>query len=119
MVGRRNLGSAMTLGSGVPTNAMYELARAQGKIAVGGISSTVVPSGGYVQGGGHSALSPNFGLIADNCLGRWLLAFFLFHSPTLIHFKNSLWSLPMAALLQRIALKILIVRSIYLYCTLK
>lgn len=69
MVGGQNLGSAVTLGSGVPLQVMYELTRAQGKITVGGSTSTVVPSGGYVQGGGHSAISPTFGLLADNCLG--------------------------------------------------
>lgn len=69
MVGGQDLGRAVTLGSGIPLNKMYELTKAQGKIAVGGIAATVVPSGGYVQGGGHSALSPTLGLAADNCLG--------------------------------------------------
>ena len=69
MVGGQDLGSAATLGSGVPLHVMYELTKAHGKITVGGTASTVVPSGGYVQGGGHSALSPTFGLLADNCLG--------------------------------------------------
>jgi hypothetical protein len=69
MVGGQNLGSAATLGSGIPLHVMYELTGAHGKIAVGGTASTVVPSGGYVQGGGHSALSPTLGLAADNCFG--------------------------------------------------
>ena len=69
MVDGQNLGSAVTLGSGVPLHVMYELTKAHGKITVGGTASTVVLSGGYVQGGGHSALSPTFGLLADNCLG--------------------------------------------------
>lgn len=69
IVGGQNLGSAVTLGSGISLYTMYELTKAHGKIAVGGAASTVVPSGGYVQGGGHSALSPTFGLAADNCLG--------------------------------------------------
>ena len=59
MVGGQNLGSAV--------HVMYQLTKAHGKITVGGTASTVVPSGGYVQGGGH--LSPTFGLLADNCLG--------------------------------------------------
>ena len=81
MVNGRNLGSAVTLGSGVPLHVMYELTKAHGKITVGGTASTVVPSGGYVQGGGHSALSPTFGLLADNCLGicPLLLTLCLFH----------------------------------------
>jgi len=49
-------------------DTMYELTKAQGKIAVGGTAATVVPAGGYFQGGGHSALSPTLGLAADNCL---------------------------------------------------
>ena len=69
MVGGQNLGSAVTLGSGIPLHVMYNLTKAQGKIAVGGTASTVVAAGGYVQGGGHSALSPTLGLAADNCLG--------------------------------------------------
>jgi FAD/FMN-containing dehydrogenase len=81
MVSGQNLGSAVTLGSGVPLHVMYELTRAQGKITVGGTASTIVPSGGYVQGGGHSPLSPTFGLLADNCLGicPLLLTLCLFH----------------------------------------
>ena len=72
MVGGRNLGSAVTLESGVPLHIMYQLTKAHGKITVGGTASTVVPSGGYVQGGGQSALSPTFGLlVADNFLGIW------------------------------------------------
>ena len=75
MVGGQNLGSAVTLGSGVPLHVMYELTKAHGKITVGGTASTVVLSGGYVQGGGHSALSPTFGLLADNCLGIFFLCY--------------------------------------------
>ena len=69
MVGGQDLGSAVTLGSGISLRAMYGLTKAQGKIVVGGSASTVVAAGGYFQGGGHSALSPTFGLAADNCLG--------------------------------------------------
>ena len=50
----------------VPLHIIYQLTKAHGKITVGGTASTVVPSGGYVHGGGHSALSPTFGLLADN-----------------------------------------------------
>eukprot|EP01062_Namystynia_karyoxenos_P002018 TRINITY_DN1069_c0_g1_i1.p1 TRINITY_DN1069_c0_g1~~TRINITY_DN1069_c0_g1_i1.p1 ORF type:complete len:562 (+),score=155.17 TRINITY_DN1069_c0_g1_i1:79-1686(+) len=35
---------------------------------VGGNALTVSAAGGYVQGGGHSAMSPNYGLSADNVL---------------------------------------------------
>ncbi|KAJ7817475.1 FAD-binding domain-containing protein, partial [Mycena leptocephala] len=43
--------------------------KAAGKIAVGGAAATVANAGGYVQGAGHSALSPTFGL------GRTMLLF--------------------------------------------
>ena len=75
VVGGESLGSAATFGSGVSLRAMYELTRAHDKITVGGTASTVVLSGGYVQGGGHSALSPTFGLLADNCLGIFLFCY--------------------------------------------
>ena len=57
MVGGQNLGSAATLGSGVPLHVMYQLTKAHGNTIVGGTASTVVPSGGYVQGG---VIIPNF-----------------------------------------------------------
>lgn len=49
------------------------LAKKQGKIFVGGTAAGVVPSGGYVQGAGHSALAPLFGLAADNALRKLIL----------------------------------------------
>jgi hypothetical protein len=112
MVGGQNLGSAVTLGSGIPLHVMYQLTKAHGKITVGGTAATVVPSGGYFQGGGHSALSPTFGLLADICLGICPLLLTHCVSFTNAHFQKYLWSLPMVALLQRIALKTLIVRLI-------
>ena len=89
-MGGESLGSAATFGSGVSLRVMYELTRAHDKITVGGTASTVVLSGGYVQGGGHSALSPTFGLLADNCLGIFFLSYYhcvTVFSPTLI-FRN-------------------------------
>ncbi|SJL12446.1 uncharacterized protein ARMOST_15873 [Armillaria ostoyae] len=67
-VSGQNGGSAVTVGSGVPLNTLYQAAKEQGKILVGGSAATVVAAGGYVQGGGHSALSPLLGLAADNVL---------------------------------------------------
>ncbi|KAK0235527.1 FAD-binding domain-containing protein [Armillaria nabsnona] len=61
-------GSAVTVGSGVPLNTLYQAAKEQGKILVGATAATVVAAGGYIQGGGHSALSPLLGLAADNVL---------------------------------------------------
>ncbi|KAJ7098241.1 FAD-binding domain-containing protein [Mycena epipterygia] len=65
-VGTQNMGSAVTVGSGVHSQVLYEQAKANGKIAVGGSAATVCAAGGYLQGAGHSALAPLFGLAADN-----------------------------------------------------
>ncbi|KAI0064475.1 FAD-binding domain-containing protein [Artomyces pyxidatus] len=63
-----NLGSAVTVGSGVGLQALYDACKAQGKMVVGGSAATVSAGGGYVQGAGHSAFSPLLGLAADNAL---------------------------------------------------
>jgi FAD/FMN-containing dehydrogenase len=70
-VGGCNRGSVVTVGSGVGLGTLYEAAKAVNKIYVGGYAATVVPAGGYVQGGGHSILSPLYGLAADNVLGAY------------------------------------------------
>ncbi|KAF8577476.1 FAD-binding domain-containing protein [Ramaria rubella] len=67
-VGGKNMGPAVTAGSGVGLHTLYQPAKVQGKIYVGGTAATVVAAGGYVQGAGHSALAPTFGLAADNTL---------------------------------------------------
>ncbi|KAJ7635622.1 hypothetical protein B0H17DRAFT_961423, partial [Mycena rosella] len=67
-VGTRNMGPAVTIGSGVHTQTLYQETKANGKIVVAPTAATVCPAGGYVQGAGHSALSPLFGLAADNVL---------------------------------------------------
>ena len=36
-----------------------------------GAAAAVTAAGGYIQGAGHSAFSPVFGLAADNVLGRY------------------------------------------------
>jgi FAD/FMN-containing dehydrogenase len=69
-VGTRNMGPAVTIGSGVRTQTLYQEMKANGKIVVAPTAATVCPAGGYVQGAGHSALSPLFGLAADNVLGE-------------------------------------------------
>ncbi|KAJ7107420.1 hypothetical protein C8R44DRAFT_885433 [Mycena epipterygia] len=65
-VGTTNMGSAITVGSGVHAQVLYQQTKANGKIVVSGSAATVCAAGGYVQGAGHSALSPTFGLAADN-----------------------------------------------------
>lgn len=69
IVGGKNLGSAMTVGSGVPANTLYEATKQVGKIYVGPNTATAAPAGGYVQGTGHSAFSTALGLSADNAFG--------------------------------------------------
>lgn len=69
-VGGEDQGSAVTVGSGVALNTLYQATKARGKIFVGGHAATVAVAGGYIQGAGHSALSPKFGLAADNALGK-------------------------------------------------
>ncbi|KAJ7278404.1 FAD-binding domain-containing protein [Mycena rebaudengoi] len=67
-VGTQNMGSAVTLGSGVHAQTLYQQGKANGKAVVGGTAASVCIAGGYVQGAGHSALSPALGLAADNAL---------------------------------------------------
>ena len=59
-------GPAVTVGSGVGLKTIYAAAKAQGKMFVGGTAATVSQAGGYIQGAGHSAFSPLYGLAADN-----------------------------------------------------
>ncbi|KAJ7878439.1 FAD-binding domain-containing protein [Mycena leptocephala] len=47
---------------------IYLQTKAQGKVTVGGSAATVCAAGGYLQGAGHSALGPLFGMAADNAL---------------------------------------------------
>jgi FAD/FMN-containing dehydrogenase len=64
-------GPAVTLGSGVGLKVIYAAAKAQNKMFIGGTAATVSPAGGYIQGAGHSAFSPLYGLAADNVLRMW------------------------------------------------
>ncbi|KAJ7717981.1 FAD-binding domain-containing protein [Mycena metata] len=65
-VGTQDMGAAVTVGSGVHMNDLYQQGKANGRITVGATAATVCAAGGYVQGAGHSALAPTFGLGADN-----------------------------------------------------
>ncbi|KAF8529329.1 FAD-binding domain-containing protein [Hysterangium stoloniferum] len=67
-VGGIDQGSAVTAGSGIGLRTLYALTKEQGKIYVGGTAAAVAVSGGYIQGAGHSALAPTFGLAVDNAL---------------------------------------------------
>lgn len=61
-------GKAVRLGAGVQGYEVLAAGHEEGLIVVGGECPTVGIAGGYTQGGGHSALSTNFGLSADNVL---------------------------------------------------
>jgi FAD/FMN-containing dehydrogenase len=76
------MGSAVTVGSGVALHTLYQATERQGKIFVGGSAASVVPAGGYVQGAGHSSLSPTLGLAADNVLGT--ISLIMFSDPLII-----------------------------------
>jgi FAD/FMN-containing dehydrogenase len=73
LVGGKDIGSAVTAGSGVAVNELYVHSKAAGKMVVTGAAATVTAAGGYIQGGGHSAFSPLLGLAADNVLGMYRL----------------------------------------------
>ena len=55
---------AITLGAGVQWHEAYDAVESQGRALVGGISAggSVGAAGGWVLGGGHSALAPSYGL---------------------------------------------------------
>ncbi|KAJ7234989.1 hypothetical protein C8J57DRAFT_1011347, partial [Mycena rebaudengoi] len=52
----------------------YQVAKAVGRIVVGRTAATVCGAGGYLQGGGHSALSPTLGMAAENALEFQIVA---------------------------------------------
>ncbi|KAL1618929.1 hypothetical protein SLS56_010346 [Neofusicoccum ribis] len=61
-------GPAIKLGAGVQVEEAYEAAHQRNALVVGGDCATVGVVGGYLQGGGHSALSSLYGLAADHTL---------------------------------------------------
>lgn len=66
--GGKGEGSAVTIGAGVQLKELYVAAQSQGKTVVAGFANTVGAAGGYIQGGGHSALGPWKGMASDNAL---------------------------------------------------
>ncbi|KAF8871190.1 FAD-binding domain-containing protein, partial [Infundibulicybe gibba] len=60
--------TAFTMGAGQQFDELYALAEKNNVTFLGGASTTVGASGGWVQGGGHSALSPTMGLGVDRVL---------------------------------------------------
>ncbi|UPK92955.1 hypothetical protein LCI18_003890 [Fusarium solani-melongenae] len=61
-------GKALKIGAGIQGYEALAAANAAGLVVVTGECPSVGLAGGYVQGGGHSALSTIFGLAADNTL---------------------------------------------------
>lgn len=61
-------GDAVTLPAGQGFKGVYEFAEANNITVLGGSSSTVGPVGGWINGGGHGALSNTLGLGVDNVL---------------------------------------------------
>lgn len=61
-------GPAFKVGAGVQGFDIMAASKNKNLVVVGGECPTVGIAGGYTQGGGHSALSTNFGLAAENVL---------------------------------------------------
>ncbi|KZP28938.1 FAD-binding domain-containing protein [Athelia psychrophila] len=57
--------NAVTLGSGAYWQQVYDFAELNNITVIGGYHQTIASGGGWVQGGGHSILSPNYGLGID------------------------------------------------------
>jgi len=57
---------AFTLGAGVQWIEAYEAARHHNRTIVGAASQSVGAAGGWLAGGGHSAISPTYGLGMSN-----------------------------------------------------
>ncbi|KAF8165978.1 FAD-binding domain-containing protein [Crassisporium funariophilum] len=60
--------TAITIGAGQQFRAIYDFAKANNVTFVGGADPSVGASGGWVMGGGHSAMSPSLGLGVDRVL---------------------------------------------------
>ncbi|KAJ5507621.1 hypothetical protein N7527_009764 [Penicillium freii] len=61
-------GASVTIGGGYEWGEVYEVISAHNKLVVGGGTPTVGCIGGWMQGGGHSPASHEYGLGADQIL---------------------------------------------------
>ncbi|KAJ7270281.1 hypothetical protein C8J57DRAFT_306342 [Mycena rebaudengoi] len=59
---------AITVGAGITFEQVYKFADDHNAMFVGGYAQSVGASGGWMMGGGHSVLSPAFGLGVDRVL---------------------------------------------------
>jgi len=66
--GHKQSEPTITVGAGVPFEDLYKFADTNNLTIIGGYHQTIAPSGGWVMGGGHSVLSPVFGLGVDRVL---------------------------------------------------
>ncbi|GAM91388.1 hypothetical protein ANO11243_094380 [Dothideomycetidae sp. 11243] len=60
------VGDVITFGTGEGFDDVYHFADQNDAMIVGGSASSVAPAGGWIGGGGHSALAPAYGLGVDN-----------------------------------------------------
>lgn len=61
-------GKALRMGAGIQVFEAVEAGNDAGVVILGGECPTVGVAGGYLQGGGHSVLSTQYGMAADNLL---------------------------------------------------
>ena len=63
--------SVFTFGAGVQWSEAYQAAKQHSRLIVGGVSlgGSVGAAGGWLAGGGHSPLAPNYGLGTPNSPG--------------------------------------------------
>lgn len=59
---------SLTLGAGVQWETAYNFANENDFLIIGGDVNQVGAAGGWLLGGGHSVLSPTYGLGVDNLL---------------------------------------------------
>jgi FAD/FMN-containing dehydrogenase len=59
-------GNVITFGAGQQFDGIYQFAQKNNVTVVGGSSATVGAAGGWITGGGHSAISVTLGLGVDN-----------------------------------------------------
>lgn len=62
------VGDGVTFGAGQQFDGLYQFAEDNDITILGGASGSVGPAGGWITGGGHSAITNAFGLGVDNVL---------------------------------------------------
>jgi len=70
-----DLGSAVTIGSGVGLYTAVQAAKAEGKTIVAGTAASVSAGAGWFQAGGHGSVSTKLGMGADNLLRTFFPSF--------------------------------------------